>query len=81
VRDNWRRILAGAFIGWFLASLLGAIGLAYFASDMTLATSNLIGAAIVWGGVALGGVVGYATRCSCRKGAWDPGCPRHGRVA
>jgi hypothetical protein len=23
--------------------------------------------------------VWLADRCTCRKGAWDPGCPRHGR--
>jgi hypothetical protein len=77
-RENWRRILAGAFLGWLVSSLVGAVSLAYFAADITLATSNLIGAAVVWSGLALGGVLGYATRCTCRKGGW-PGCPRHGR--
>jgi hypothetical protein len=23
----------------------------------------------------------YADRCTCRKGGWNPECPRHGRTA
>jgi hypothetical protein len=41
---------------------VGAVALACFADEITHATSNLLGAAIVWSGVAAGSVVGYATR-------------------
>jgi hypothetical protein len=62
IHRHWRRILGGAFVGWLASSVVGAVALAYFADEITYATSNLLGAAIVWSGVAAGGVVGYATR-------------------
>ena len=58
----WRRILVGAAIGWLISSVGGAFVLAFFFWELPLATSNLIGAAIVWSGVVLGALGGYVTR-------------------
>jgi hypothetical protein len=58
----WRRVLVGAFLGWLIASIVGAVVLALAWEQISLETSNVLGALIVWSGLALGGVVGYATR-------------------
>lgn len=66
LRRHWRRILAGATVGWFLTSILGAIGLVALERSgwLSYELSNLLGAALVWAGVALGGLVAYALRRS-----------------
>lgn len=58
----WRRIALGAFAGWLVSSIAGAVGLVLAWEHLSLETSNMLGAVIVWSGTGLGGLVGYATR-------------------
>jgi hypothetical protein len=61
----WRRIAVGAFCGWLLSSVLGAFTIVWL-EWMTVVSSDeaaaLLGAAFVWSGTALGGVLAYAAR-------------------
>lgn len=65
VRRYWRRLLAGAFCGWVGSSVLGAFAVVWLESVGVVGseqTSLLLGAAIVWSGIALGALVAYAMR-------------------
>ena len=61
-RRAWRRILVGAFLGWLLGGSVGAVALAIADTHgwLSYPNSNLALAAIGWGCLAAGGVLGYA---------------------
>lgn len=61
-REHWRRLLVGAFVGWAVASLVGALLLAVFSTWLTLALSNMLGAVFVWAGIGVGALTAYALR-------------------
>lgn len=64
VRRHWRRILAGAFVGWLYATVGGAFGLASleFWGLVSEQTSDDLGIATVFAGVGLGALIAYASR-------------------
>ena len=64
VRGYWKRIAVGAFFGWLISTVLGAFALVSFESFHLIAAddSPLLGAAIVWMGIAVGGAVAYVAR-------------------
>ncbi len=64
VRGYWKRIAVGAFFGWLISTVLGAFALVGFESFHLIAAddSPLLGAAIVWMGIAVGGAVAYVAR-------------------
>ena len=64
LREYWKRIAVGAFCGWLISSVLGAIGLVAFESAqlITAEDSSLLGPAIVWMGIGVGGLVAYVAR-------------------
>jgi len=66
LRQYWKRIVLGAFCGWVASSVLGAFALVWLEVQAQISsdTSALLGAAIVWSGTALGGLVAYAARPS-----------------
>jgi hypothetical protein len=63
VGRSWRRILVGAFVGWALAVVLGAVALVTLEQLGFIShhTSDTLGIAIVLAGVGLGALGGYAT--------------------
>ena len=64
VRGYWKRIAVGAFFGWLISTVLGAFALVGFESFHLIAAddSPVLGAAIVWMGIAVGGAVAYVAR-------------------
>jgi hypothetical protein len=64
VKQHWRRILAGAFVGWAFAVVGGAFALASleFWGFISRATSDDLGIATVLAGVGLGALLAYAGR-------------------
>jgi len=64
VRQYWKRILAGAFVGWVFAVVGGAFGLASleFWGFVSQSTSDSLGIATVLAGVGLGALIAYAGR-------------------
>jgi hypothetical protein len=64
LRGYWKRIAVGAFLGWLISTVLGAFALVGFESFHLIAAddSPLLGAAIVWMGIAVGGSVAYVAR-------------------
>lgn len=64
MRAHWKRIAVGALCGWLIASVFGAIALVGFESaNLILAEdSNLLGAALVWMGMGVGGMVAYVAK-------------------
>jgi hypothetical protein len=64
VRQYWRRILVGAFVGWVFAVVGGAFGLASleFWGLVSQQTSDSLGIAAVFTGIWLGALVAYADR-------------------
>jgi hypothetical protein len=68
-RTYWRRLLVGAFAGWFVASVAGAFALIVIEQRgwLSLEDSNVAAAAIAWSGVGLGALVAYALKPETRK--------------
>ena len=68
VRTSWRRILAGAFVGWLLAVVGGAFALASleFHGIVSRTTSDDLGIIIVLYGVGMGALFAYAIRPAAR---------------
>jgi hypothetical protein len=68
IRQYWRRILVGAFVGWLFATIGGAFGLASleFWGFVSERTSDDIGIATVLAGVGLGALFAYASRADQR---------------
>ena len=64
VRQYWKRILVGAFVGWVFAVVGGAFGLASleFWGFVSQQTSDSLGIATVFAGIGLGALVAYAGR-------------------
>jgi hypothetical protein len=64
VREYWKRIAVGAVCGWLIASVLGAIAVVGFESAhlITAEDSTLLGAALVWMGMGVGGMVAYVAK-------------------
>jgi hypothetical protein len=64
LRRNWRRIAVGAFFGWLVSTVLGAFALVALESSGAISSENapLLGAGLVWGGVAYGALFAYAGR-------------------
>jgi hypothetical protein len=62
----WRRILVGAFVGWLVAVVLGAVALALLELEdvISQSTSDGLAIVIVLGGVGLGALGAYAIRPS-----------------
>ena len=63
-RRHWRRILVGAFVGWFFAVVGGAFALASleFHGLVSQATSDELGIVIVLYGVGIGALNAYVFR-------------------
>lgn len=58
-----KRILLGAIAGWFVSTVVGAFVLVYAETHwVSLEDANILGAGIVWTGVAVGAMIAYATR-------------------
>jgi hypothetical protein len=64
VRQHWKRILVGAFIGWLFAVVGGAIGLAALELHHVIShgTSDGLGIIIVLYGVGIGALNAYTFR-------------------
>lgn len=65
LRRYWRRILVGAFCGWLVSSLLGALAIVWLGSRGVVVSQEHVGlyaSAAVWGGTLLGAVVAYGAR-------------------
>lgn len=64
VRTSWRRILAGAFVGWLFAVVGGAFALASleFHGVVSPTTSDELGIVIVLYGIGSGALFAYASR-------------------
>lgn len=64
VRDQWKRILVGAFIGWIIAVVIGAFVLAGLEAEglLSRATSDEAAIVIVLYGVGIGALNAYALR-------------------
>jgi hypothetical protein len=68
LRTSWRRILAGAFMGWLFAVVGGAFALASleFHGVVSRTTSDDLGIIIVLYGVGAGALFAYAIRPAAR---------------
>jgi hypothetical protein len=68
VRQYWRRVLVGAFVGWVFAVIGGAFALASleFWGLVSRGTSDSIGIATPLAGVGLGALIAYASRADQR---------------
>ena len=64
VRQHWKRILVGAFVGWLFAVVGGAIALAAleFHDVISRTTSDDLGVILVLYGVGLGALNAYTFR-------------------
>jgi hypothetical protein len=64
VREHWKRILVGAFVGWLLAVVGGAVALALLEIHHVIshATSDDLGIIIVLYGVGIGALNAYTFR-------------------
>ena len=64
VRQHWKRILVGAFVGWVFAVVGGAFALASleFHQVITRSTSDELGIVLVLYGVGIGALNAYALR-------------------
>ncbi|MGH3135693.1 MAG: hypothetical protein ACRDPV_04275 [Gaiellaceae bacterium] len=64
LRRYWRRIAIGAFCGWLVSTVFGALALVGFESAnwITAEDSSLLGPAIVWMGVGVGACVAYVAK-------------------
>jgi uncharacterized membrane protein len=68
VRQNWKRVLVGAFVGWVFAVIGGAFALANleFWGLVSENTSDSLGIAAPLAGVGLGALIAYADRTDQR---------------
>ena len=64
MREHWKRILVGAFIGWLVAVVGGAVMLAGLEAEgfLSRATSDEFGIVIVLYGVGIGALNAYTFR-------------------
>lgn len=65
LRRHWRRIALGVACGWLLSTVLGAFALVWLETRDVISpheTAPLLGGAMVWSGMVLGGLVAYAAR-------------------
>ena len=64
VRQYWKRILVGAFVGWIFAVIGGAFALANLEwwGLVSRDTSDSLGIVTVLAGVGLGALIAYADR-------------------
>jgi NADH:ubiquinone oxidoreductase subunit 5 (subunit L)/multisubunit Na+/H+ antiporter MnhA subunit len=69
VRQHWKRILVGAFVGWICAVIGGAFALAWleFNQVITRSTSNELGIVLVLYGIGLGALNAYAFRPAAER--------------
>jgi hypothetical protein len=69
VREHWKRILVGAFIGWVFAVVGGAFALASleFHHVIAPATSDELGIVLVLYGVGIGALNAYALRPAAER--------------
>jgi hypothetical protein len=68
VRQYWKRVLVGAFVGWVFAVIGGAFALANleFWGLVSASTSDSLGIATPLAGVGLGALIAYAGRSDQR---------------
>jgi hypothetical protein len=64
VREHWKRIVVGAFVGWLIAVVGGAAGLAALEVHNVISrtTSDDLGIVVVLYGVGIGALNAYAFR-------------------
>ncbi len=62
LREHWRRLLVGAFVGWALASVLGAAAIVGVELELGRGVSDTVAIVLVYGGIAAGMLVAYALR-------------------
>ena len=69
VRQHWKRVLAGAFLGWLFAVIGGAFALASleFHGLVSNSTSDELGIVIVLYGVGMGALNAYAFRPAANR--------------
>jgi len=69
IRGQWKRILIGAFIGWLVAVVCGAVALAGLEAEGLLSrtTSDELGIVIVLYGVGIGALNAYALRPAAQR--------------
>ena len=65
IKRNWKRLLVGAFLGWIITTLTGAL-LDYFVwysgFDLSLMVRNIIAVIYVYSGIIFGALIAYAIR-------------------
>ena len=68
-RDHWKRVLAGALVGWLFAVIGGAFALASleFHGVVSTTTSDELGIVIVLYGVGIGALNAYTVRPAAQK--------------
>lgn len=64
LRRYWKRLAVGAVFGWLVSTVLGAFVLVALEQLGGISAENapLLGAGLVWGGMAYGALVAYAGR-------------------
>ena len=69
VREHWKRVLVGAFVGWIFAVIGGAFALASleFHGVVSTTTSDELGIVIVLYGVGIGALNAYTFRPAPQK--------------
>lgn len=68
-REHWKRVLAGAFVGWFFAVVGGAFALASleFHGVVSATTSDELGIVIVLYGMGIGALNAYTFRPAAKQ--------------
>ncbi len=68
-REHWKRVLVGAFVGWFFAVVGGAFALASleFHGVVSTTTSDELGIVIVLYGMGIGALNAYTFRPAAQK--------------
>ena len=69
VRQHWKRILVGAFVGWLFAVIGGAVALASLELHHVVSrgTADDLGIVLVLYGIGLGALNAYAFRPEARR--------------
>ena len=69
VRQHWKRVLAGAFVGWIFAVIGGAFALASleFHGLVSSTTSDELGIVFVLYGVGIGALNAYTFRPAANR--------------